>query len=529
MIFTSSAFLLFLVALLAVYAITPQKYRWFVLLTGSMTFYGFAGSYFLLYINATIIITYFCTMRIKKLNDLRALQITQADGREAKRAIRADFKIKTKKWMVLCLVLILGILAVVKYADFVIANANNITGIFGFRERFGLLGLALPMGISFYTFQTVGYVMDVYREKTNIETNPLKLALFVSFFPQVVQGPISRFGELSKDLYSGNNINRHDLSRGAQRILWGFFKKLVIADRLWPALATLTGSPYEFTGAYYLLSIGLYAVILFCDFTGGIDITIGIAEIFGIKLPENFNRPFYSRSIQEYWQRWHMTMYTWFRDYVFYPFSTGKKMLRFSKFSRRVFGENFGKRLPIHISLVWVWFLTGLWHGATWNFIVWGLANGIVIMISLELAPLYEIFHKKFPKLNKNYFYRGFQIFRTFWLMNMIRSFDIYPSVSTTFRMMLGIITDFGATEFLNYGVSGLGLPILDYFAAGAGLLFVFWVSWLGRGDIDYRERMDNWNWVLRYSVIGVMLFMVIILGAYGMGYDARQFIYNIF
>jgi len=372
--------------------------------------------------------------------------------------------------------------------------------------------------------------MDVYRERAKPVTNILKLGLFVSFFPQVVQGPISRFGELSKTLYNGSPLNAHDFSRGAQRVLWGFFKKLVIADRLAPALQVLTSYPEEFMGAYYLLSIGLYAVILFCDFTGGIDITIGVAEMLGIKMPENFNRPFYSKSIQEYWQRWHMTMYSWFRDYVFYPMSVGKRMLNLSKWARRVFGDDIGKRLPIHISLIWVWFLTGLWHGATWNFIAWGLANGIVIMVSLELRPLYQRFHSKATGLEQSKIYGALQIFRTFWLMNMIRSFDIYEGVGNTFRMMLSVVTDLNLGDFFTRGLMPLSLPTSDYIAAGAALLVVFWVSWLGRGEVDFRDNLvKKYPWPVRYAVYGTILFMLLIFGAYGFGYDPVQFIYNQF
>lgn len=529
MLFTSLHFLIFLAVVIILYRVFPQRHRWFVLLVGSLTFYGFAGPAFLLYIGGTIISTYICTMAIHRLRKKRdALSAATTDKQERK-AIRAKYKAACRRWFLVCLFAIIGILAVVKYADFAIGNANSLLRLFGSGRRFGFLHLALPMGISFYTFQTVGYVVDLYREKAATITNPLKLALFVSFFPQVIQGPISRISELSETLFAGIPINRHALTRGSQRIMIGFFKKLVIADRIWPALSVLIESPDEFRGAFYLFSILLYAIILFCDFTGGLDITIGIAEIFGIRLTENFDRPFYSRSIQEYWQRWHITMYTWFRDYVFYPMSVGKTMLRFSKFSRRFFGDGIGKRLPVHITLIWTWFLTGFWHGATWNFIAWGLANGIVIMLSLELAPLYEMFHKRFPKLGNRTLYRIFQILRTFWLMNLIRSFDIYVGVMNTFRMMLSVITDFDLYGFIARNISELSLPISDYVTAGMGLVVLFWLSWLGRDGIDFRDKWAGFKWPVRYVIVGAILFIILIFGAYGHGYDARQFIYNQF
>ena len=529
MLFTSSAFLFFLAVLIAVYNLTPRNYRWIILLVGSMTFYGFAGPHFLLYICATIIVSYFCILRISRIQEEKNVKLSETDDRELKREIRARATKTSRRWMIVCLIIVLGILGTVKYTDFVIANTNSILAAFGFQTRFGFMRFALPMGISFYTFQTVGYVVDIYREKAAPTRNIFKLALFVSFFPQVIQGPISRFSNIGDTLYSGISITRHSLSRGSMRILWGFFKKLVIADRLWPALEVLLSRPDEFQGAFYLFSIGLYALILFCDFTGGIDITIGIAEIFGIRLPENFNRPFYSRSIQEFWQRWHITMGTWFRDYVFYPISVSKRMLRFSKWSRTHLGEGFGKRLPLHISIICVWFVTGLWHGATWNFIAWGLANGIVIILSVELAPLYQRFHKFLPGAVDSRVYKCFAIFRTFWLMNVIRSFDIYEGVGFTFSMMGSVFTNFGASDFMSRGVSELTLHTYDYIAAGAGLLVVLWASWLSRDGVDFRDKMATFFWPIRYAIVGLIIFMVLILGAYGIGYDARQFIYNQF
>jgi len=183
----------------------------------------------------------------------------------------------------------------------------------------------------------------------------------------------------------------------------------------------------------------------------------------------------------------------------------------------------------VHISLIWVWFLTGLWHGATWNFIAWGLANGVVIMISLEFQPLYARFHKRFTWASESACYRAFQIFRTFWLMNMIRSFDIYAGVRNTFRMMLSIFTRFNLSDFLYYGLSELKLPTADYISAGLGLLVLFWISYLGRGEVDFRDKMAGFYWPVRYIAIGLILFMTLILGAYGMGYEPQQFIYNQF
>ena len=224
MLFTSTTFLFFLAVLIAVYSIIPQRFRWIVLLIGSMTFYGFAGPHFLLYICSTIVISHVCINRIAYIQKQKNLALTEAQNRENRdknreREIRAKATKNAGKWMIVCLILILGILGAVKYTDFVIANTNSLLAVFGFQTRIGFMRFALPMGISFYTFQTAGYVIDIYREKAKPVNNIFRLALFVSFFPQVIQGPISRFNEIGEELYKGTPVNRHSLARASQRIL----------------------------------------------------------------------------------------------------------------------------------------------------------------------------------------------------------------------------------------------------------------------------------------------------------------------
>ena len=172
-----------------------------------------------------------------------------------------------------------------------------------------------------------------------------------------------------------------------QRIMWGYFKKLVIADRILVAVNTIIRDPEVYQGAFALVGMLFYAFQLYADFTGGIDITIGIAQVLGIEVKENFNRPYFSKSIAEYWRRWHITLGTWFRDYLFYPISVSKPMMKVFKFTRERFGGAIGRRIPVYISTITVWFVTGIWHGASWNFIAWGMANCVVIIISQELEP----------------------------------------------------------------------------------------------------------------------------------------------
>ncbi|MCL1975619.1 MAG: MBOAT family protein [Firmicutes bacterium] len=468
MSFTSQNFLFFLTVIFAVYYLVPHKFRWALLLIGSLFFYACSG--FILYILATIITTYIAGILLEK--------------KRSRLVVTAWFIINA------------GWLLMVKIPSF---------------------GLLMPLGISFYTFQSASYILDLYRKKTQIERNPLKLALFVSFFPQIIQGPISRHNDLAQTLFNPQEFSIANISYGMRRILWGFFKKLVIADRLLPAIKLMSASTETFTGGYAALNVLLYAVVLYADFTGGIDITIGIARFFGVRVSENFNKPFYSANIAEYWRRWHITMGTWFRDYLFYPLSVCRPMRRFSKISRHYLGNNFGKRLPVYITTIVTWFATGLWHGATANFIAWGLANGLVIILSQECEPLYKHFHTKFTFSNSRY-YHGFAIVRTFLLMCAIRSFDIYAGVGTTLHMLFSMFRPWHAV------IIDIGLPMQNWLVAALGVMLL-----IIAGHEEPRRRFESLNPVAKLSLCLLFLCVIIVFGVYGYGYDANQFIYNRF
>ncbi len=321
MLFTSYTFILFLLILFILYYVIPKKLQWVLLLVGSFVFYFYSGWENVAFMTATILATYYCSMGIGKLTRQQETYLKENKAqlsKEDKKAYKDRIKAKQKKLLLICLGVDLGILAVLKYTNFAIFNVNALLRIFQAGE-ISFMDLVLPMGISFYTFQTVGYLVDVYRGKYEPERNLGKLALFVSFFPQLVQGPISRFDDLSQTLFAEHSFDGRNVSFGLQRILWGFFKKLVVADRILVAVKTITQDPGNYQGIFVLVGMVFYAIQLYADFTGGIDITIGIAQVFGIRLQENFQRPFFSKSITEYWRRWHITMGTWFRDYVFTP------------------------------------------------------------------------------------------------------------------------------------------------------------------------------------------------------------------
>lgn len=530
MLFTSYSFLGFIAVLFLLYYLIPRRMQWGLLLIASYLFYFIAGPSWLLYLAATTASTYFAARRIQEVGEQQKAYIKANKERlsaEEKKAYKVKMKSRQRGWMLACLLLNLGILAVVKYTNFAIANINGLLRLTGSAARLDFWDIALPMGISFYTFQALGYLIDVYRGTVAAEKNPFRLALFVSFFPQLIQGPISRFGDMAKSLYEEHAFKAKRFCYGLERILWGYFKKLVIADRILVGVNTVIRNTEVYQGAYVFVGMLFYALELYADFTGGIDITIGIAQTLGIQVKENFNRPYFSKSVKEYWRRWHITMGTWFTDYIFYPISVCKPMLKLSRSARARLGENIGKRVPIYLSSFAVWLATGIWHGASWNFVVWGLGNWAVIMISQELEPLYARFHRRFDVRCKGWF-KLFQVLRTILVMSCLRTFDCYRDVPLTFRMFGTMFTRWNWHILWDGSLLGIGLSAADYVILLAGLVLLVAVSLMQRRG-SVRDRIAARPYPARFLVWYGLFLAVLLMGAYGVGYDASQFIYNQF
>jgi D-alanyl-lipoteichoic acid acyltransferase DltB (MBOAT superfamily) len=528
MLFTSYEFVAFLAIVFVLYYAVPKRAQWPLLLVFSYVFYFLADPRYLIFILVTTISTYIISLQMEKVNDAQNAYLAEHKAelsREEKKAYKAKMKAKKWRFLLICLFLNIGILAVTKYTNFVITNINSFLSD---ASKLSAVDMVIPMGISFYTFQTMGYIIDVYRGKQEAQKNPFKLALFVSFFPQLVQGPISRYGDLSQTLFSEHRFDGKNVSFGMTRILWGYFKKVVIADRIITAVTTLVGNPEQYAGTYVFIAMLFYAFELYCDFTGGIDITIGIAEFMGIRVAENFNLPYFSKNIKEYWNRWHITMGTWFTDYIFYPISVSGPMLKLSKWSRSHLGETIGKRVPVYLSSFVVWFATGIWHGAAWNFIVWGLMNFVVIMVSQELEPLYAKFHNRFHVEGKAP-WEAFRIVRTILLMSCIRMFDCYRDVPLTFQMVGTMFTKVNLSAFTNGSLLGLGITSADYLVLVVGFFIVLGVSLYKYHRGPVREALYTKPAVVSYGVMGLLFLLIIIFGAYGAGYDSSQFIYNQF
>lgn len=526
MVFTSYEFIGFLLLTVVVYYLLPRKFQWYWLLFAGYVFYAVSGPENLIYIMVTTITTFLSGYYMdRNFEQVKAYTESHPDiSKDEKKAYQTLNKKKRKKVFVLTVVCNLVILAVVKYSNFFIGNVNSLLDE---SHKLSFLNIALPLGISFYTFQSIGYLSDVYNKSVKAQRDVLKLALFVSFFPLVIQGPISRYKDLEKTLFAGSKFDKVNLSRGFERILWGFFKKLVVADRILPLVVTVTGNPSKYGGVYSLVGMVLYTVELYADFTGGIDITIGVAQMLGITVMENFMRPYFSKSLKEYWRRWHISMASWFRDYMFYPLSAGPFIRNLSKFSKKVFGNSIGKKIPVFVASFIVWLSTGIWHGANWNFVVWGLLNYVILMASEEAEPLCARFHKKFSWSNTRA-YEGFTVIRTFVLICVLNLFDCYEKVSDTVSSLIGIFTRFDVKPLQDGSLLKLGMSGYDYLVVLFGVIVMFSVSLIQRSG-SVREKISKRPFAVRYLVWFMLFVIILIFGAYGIGYDSAQFIYNRF
>lgn len=537
MTYTSLNFILFVLVTMLVYFLFPaKKFKWVVLLAASYVFYLFAGYKYIFFILFTTATTYLFAIWINRISDRSKSLLKQNKAewdKEKKKKFKNSTKVKKRLVMALVLVINFGILAFLKYYNFFSGSINDIMGCFGIGFSAPTVKLFLPLGISFYTFQSMGYIVDVYRDKTAAEKNPLKLALFVSFFPQIIQGPISIYDQLAKQLYEPHSFDFTRFKHGAELIMWGFFKKLVIADRAVIAINTVTDSYGTYNGTTLTFTILLYALQLYADFSGGIDISRGVAQVFGIDMIDNFKRPYFSKSINEYWRRWHISLGAWLKNYLFYPlamsqlFINTSKKIKNTRFGKTAAGTHIAKVLPTSFASLIVFLVVGIWHGASWKYVGFGLWNGLIIMASILLKPVFDFVLTKLRINAASFGYGLFAMFRTFIVVLVGYVFDVAPSFSQAIKTIYMFFTD----QSLSVGLSqigSLGLGKKDFLVILAGMTAIFIVSVIQERNstTTLREIIDQKPFALRWGMIFVGIISIVVFGIYGSGYNPADFVY---
>ena len=536
MSYTSINFLAF-VAITAIlyFALPLKKNKWIVLLAASYVFYLLAGYKYCVFIIFTTVSTYLIARWLDKISvDSKAeLKANKSIwNKDEKKSFKNRIKIRKRLVLSFVLVLNFGILAFLKYFNFFAGSLNDVLGTFGVAFSIPTLKLFLPLGISFYTFQSMGYVVDVYREKFPAEKNIAKFALFVSFFPQIVQGPISFYSQLAHQLYEPHKVDFTRIKYGCELILWGFFKKLVVADRAVIIINTAVDHYNSENGTVLSITILLYALQLYADFSGGIDISRGVAQILGIDLSDNFKRPYFSKSISEYWRRWHISLGAWMKEYVFYPlamsgvFLNTSKRMKGSKFGKTKAGSHISKVLPTAIASLIVFLIVGIWHGSSWKYVAFGFWNGGVIMLSILLKPLYDGALKKLHINSESFLWMLFQMLRTFIIVCVGYVFDIAPSFKQamwTFKMVIfGQHFSGMKQQLIELGLGKINLVIL-----GLGVLIILISSIIQeKTGKEIRVLVDRKPVILECAVIVIGVLLVVILGIYGPGYNPADFVY---
>lgn len=422
--YVSFEFVILLLAALLVFYFWPRKfvkYRYFVLLLASYVFVMYADWRWGIILFANTVISYFCgifTFHNKKIKEEKYSSINDGVYAYPVREYK-ETTVRAKTWvpMVISIVLNVGLLLVTKYTNWIGES------LFSFLDKpFDPISFIVPLGISFYVFTIVAYNIDVYKGKIQAERNFFKFATFVSFFPKLAQGPITRYSEASGEggLYGEHSFVNVDFLAPAQRIVRGLFKKVLIADILGVYVTYIWGNYSSLPGYFFPLVGILYAIELYCDFSGYMDMSLGVAGLFGIKLPENFDVPYMSKTVQEFWRRWHATLGSWLRDYIYFPLG-GSRVASW--------------RVVVNTMIVWL--VSGLWHGADWTYLIWGLYFGVLLVLGRFTKPYFAKYKQ----------YQGplatfLRIFRTFALVCIGWAIFSAPSLDAFLHFAKRMLTD---------------------------------------------------------------------------------------
>lgn len=514
MSFLSMNFLMFLAAAVLGYYAIPKHCQWVWLLIFSYLFYLASGPFAVVFILTTTITTFLGGLCLE-WTDGRLGEALKGEDQtrplltsQRKKEVKARFKNYKKAITAAVLLINFGILAALKYRNFAVENINQVFG-----TTFSMEKLLLPLGISFYTFQSMGYLIDVYRGKYAPDRNPFRFALFVSFFPQILQGPIGRYDKLSSQLFGQRTFSLSRIERGAQKMLWGYFKKIVIADRAGVIVNQVFGNYESYTGITVIVAVLCYSLQLYGDFSGGMDVVMGAAEMFGISMDDNFRQPYFARSISDFWHRWHITLGTWMKDYVFYPFSLSKGMNRFGKYCKKHYGKHVGRVLPVCIANLLVFFLVGVWHGPAWKYIVYGLYNGVIIAAGSLFAPFYRKTAEALHIPVEGKAWTAVRIVRTFVLVNISWYFDMAQSLGASITMMKNTVRGFSFATVTDGSLLSLGLDKKDYVVLALSCGVLFCVSVLKENHMEIRSSLSRQPLVAKWGLYLLLLFAIPLLG----------------
>lgn len=485
MLFNSIEFIIFFLIATFVYYILPHKYRWILLLISSYIFYMAWNPKYILLILLCTIVNYIGALKIKSSNNLKA----------------------KKFWLVFSLVISFGVLFIYKYLTFVNDSLIALFKHTNINYPIKHFDITLPMGISFFTFQTLSYTIDVYRGEIEPEKNFFRLSLYVVFFPQLVAGPIERSDRLLPQLRKEVHFDSERILDGIKIMLVGFFKKVVIADRLAIAVNTIYNAPYKYSGLYYVIATIFFTFQIYCDFSGYSEIALGSAKVLGIDLMKNFERPYLSKSIQEFWRRWHISLSTWFRDYLYIPL-----------------GGNRVSKPRYYFNILVTFLVSGLWHGANWTFLVWGALHGFYQIIG-DMTKEFRDWFKDKLRLNKTFILKFFQTIITFALVSFAWIFFRANSLSEARYIINNLFSDidkWGSFKYIYEVITNMGLTLFEFLLATTTIILLIAGELVARKEPLY-IKLNRANIVVEGTFY---MFLLLIMLTMGVFFDANQFLY---
>lgn len=528
----SLEFFVLLACVFVLYFLFPVRKRWIVLLAGSYVFYMWSSVKMTAFLFLTTLTTFWAGRRLGALNEETAAYLAEhkADmDREAKKEYKVAQTAKKKRVMLMAVIWNIGILCVMKYTGFIFDSFNAVFERVGIGSPLPGISWMLPLGLSFYTFQAVGYVIDVYRGKYKPDQSLPQYMLFVSFFPQIIQGPISRHDQLAHQLYEGHRFDYDRVTKGLQLLLWGLMKKLILAERLGVIADMVFDNYLNYAGITMFIAASVYGLQVYADFSGGMDMARGIAQVFGIEMVLNFERPYFAKSLAEFWRRWHITLGGWMRDYVFYPMSLSKRFNRMGKVTRKWFGTQTGKMIPTFLAMFITFMLVGIWHGAEWKYVAYGFWNAIIISSSILLEPFYQKTAKFFHVNTDGMAWGIVAMLRTFLICSFGRFFSRGLSLHSALVMMKSSVTVWNPEIFTDGTFLNMGLAVTDWGVLAVMAVILFVVGVLQERGVHIRESIARTVLPVRWVIYLTAILMLVLLGMYGPGFDAAKFVYQQF
>ena len=525
MSYQSFSFLLFSAIVVLLYYTCPKKYQKHIILAANIFFYLYAGISYVPFMAVTLLATFFAGKSMGKIYAKEAALLKECANVAEKKQVKAASKAKAKRSLTLSLIIAVGLLVVCKYTTFTLKNVNGILSAVDL-PQIEMFKMIVPLGVSFYTFRAVSYVLDIYWKRYRAEESFLNYAVYLTYFPHVVQGPIDRYNRFIAQVpKEGIAFDSVKVTSGAQLLIWGLFKKLVIADRLNIFVSEIYGDYQDYAGVILAIATVLYSIQIYADFSGCMDIVSGVSEMLGIKLQKNFDHPYFSKNIPEFWRRWHMSLGEWFKDYIYYPISVSKLVKKVKKTSKsKKFSELFASCFPIFI----VWITTGTWHGASWNYVAWGLFYAAIMIAGTVFEPLCQKFNEKMGIDTESFSWKLWQMARTFIICCIGRVFFRAPGLKAALKIFLSMFSGLhikyvAGDAIFNYGLDWKNFVFVIF------AIMILWAVDMLQEKMSIRQELQKQGIIFRWLILFLGIFAVIIFGIYGPGYDASTFIYDQF